>query len=723
MASELRGAGLDVRSSWSFRSTAEDNSYHSDGLDRQHSRRNTQVKKRKCRSPYKHVTFVVLVFLILATYGGIIHSYYDGVAKAIEDRFEISHSTSLFVMYVRDGASILTLIFACYFGSRSHPPRVVSLGAFLCGVGIICCGLPHFLWDSALSDLDVGVSNITIATTTEEIALQTDIYGEIRNNMLCSTTGENVHSELHKDAENCPKSSVFISFPQMSRMVLIIVGQILCGIGIGPILPLSVMYLVDATDKSCTSIVVGVFIVALVVGPIAGYFAWQFCLNTPVDFYQLGTADSDLLPSDPEWFGAWWLGFIAGGAFIILVSIPLLCFPRSLQPDAHEDDDGEDDDAYRLIVEKPDKAWEKGCFKGLCFSMRRLFRNVTFTSMVFGLTCEVAIISGFLFLAAKYMFQQFETDLETASVIVVTISLPGVVVGQIIGACVVRRWGLDAKRCARMVFFMCVLSVCCTPLLILIGCRNPTIAGYTIPYPKAIGNASTTIECNANCGCDEHVYDPVCDWNGVIYVSACHAGCRGQLKGNRSLVPGVQNKMIFTACQCIILEGDSNTINPSGGYAFPTCRHKWDCDNKIYLFVGAYVALSLMTSILGNPAFVIIVRCVHQYDRAMAVGMASLVLRTLGFIPAPFYFGAILRIGCWIRDFSCGEEGDCLLYDIERYRYLFIGLFLGLKFLALIAYAVTNRFVRKETDEERYEKIPKANNSESHSEDHMCTDV
>ncbi|XP_071953401.1 solute carrier organic anion transporter family member 3A1-like isoform X2 [Antedon mediterranea] len=725
MSSEQAG-GLEVRSSWHYSPPVEDNNYHLEGLNRQNSRaasRNLRARNRKCRSPYRHVVFTILICFIIATYGAIVHSYYDGVLNAIQTRFDITHGTALCIMYIRDAATVLTLIFACYCGSRSHPPRVISLGAFICGVGIICCGLPHFVQDDpSISELDVGLSNATITTTTEEAIPLTDIYGEITNKLLCSATGDNAHEIIGLHDDNCPENNIFVSSSELSRAVLVIVGQVLCGIGIGPILPLSVMYLDDGIDKAYTSMVVGVFIIALVVGPMAGYFAWQFCLDIPVEFYMPREAGDE---RDTDSVGAWWLGFVAGGGFIILLSFPLMFFPKSLLPNAHDDDiDGEEDVAYRLIVKKRDNAGEKGCLKGLCFSLGRLLKNAAFTSMVVGLTCEVAIISGFFFLSGKYMLKQFETDLNATAVIVVTISLPGIIFGQIIGGYIVRKWRLDAKCCARMVFFMCVVSVCCTPLLILIGCGNPKIAGYTTEYPAPLGNFSTANNCNEGCGCDDHVYEPVCDGNGITYVSPCHAGCRSILHESMyKYVFQLQNRTIYTACQCVHWE-PAYGINPSGGYAFEgPCQPEPVCDQKIYLFVGAYVALSLITSILGNPAFVVVVRSVHQYDRAMAVGVTSLMLRVFGFIPAPFYLEAVLKFGCWIRDFSCEKEGDCLLYDAERYRYIFIGMFLCLKFLALLAYTITNCVVRKESDEERYEKIPMTHISDSHSEDLMGTDV
>lgn len=39
---------------------------------------------------------------------------------------------------------------------------------------------------------------------------------------------------------------------------------------------------------------------------------------------------ANLSPDDPRWIGAWWLGYLAGGSILVLISGLLLGFPREL---------------------------------------------------------------------------------------------------------------------------------------------------------------------------------------------------------------------------------------------------------------------------------------------------------------------------------------------------------------------------------------------------------
>lgn len=37
-----------------------------------------------------------------------------------------------------------------------------------------------------------------------------------------------------------------------------------------------------------------------------------------------------MTPDNPHWVGAWWIGFLAGGAAALLVAFPILGYPRQL---------------------------------------------------------------------------------------------------------------------------------------------------------------------------------------------------------------------------------------------------------------------------------------------------------------------------------------------------------------------------------------------------------
>ena len=47
-------------------------------------------------------------------------------------------------------------------------------------------------------------------------------------------------------------------------------------------------------------------------------------------FFAFQPEGSNLTPEDPQWIGAWWLGYLAGGCFLVLIAGLVLGYPREL---------------------------------------------------------------------------------------------------------------------------------------------------------------------------------------------------------------------------------------------------------------------------------------------------------------------------------------------------------------------------------------------------------
>ncbi len=74
----------------------------------------------------------------------------------------------------------------------------------------------------------------------------------------------------------------------------------------------------------------GIFYGLSAIGPGIGYMVGGAFLNIYTDFGSVNLSTLDLTPRDPGWVGAWWLGFIIGGAIAFLVAVPILGFPSEL---------------------------------------------------------------------------------------------------------------------------------------------------------------------------------------------------------------------------------------------------------------------------------------------------------------------------------------------------------------------------------------------------------
>ena len=76
--------------------------------------------------------------------------------------------------------------------------------------------------------------------------------------------------------------------------------------------------------------------------------------------------------------------------------------------------------------------------------------------------------------------------------------------------------------------------------------------------------------------------------------------------------------------------------------------------------------------------------------------MQFVIFRLFGYIPAPILFGNLIDSTCLLWKSTCGEKGGrCLIYDIEKFRYKYVGLCAGIKIVALAIFIIDWWLVRR----------------------------
>lgn len=86
----------------------------------------------------------------------------------------------------------------------------------------------------------------------------------------------------------------------------------------------------------------------------------------------------------------------------------------------------------------------------------------------------------------------------------------------------------------------------------------------------------------------------------------------------------------------------------------------------------------------------------NEEERSFALGMQFVIFRLFGYIPAPILFGNLIDSTCLLWKSTCGSKGGrCLLYDIEQFRYRYVGLCAGIKILALGIFVIDWWLVRR----------------------------
>uniref|UniRef100_A0A668A1N4 Solute carrier organic anion transporter family member n=1 Tax=Myripristis murdjan TaxID=586833 RepID=A0A668A1N4_9TELE len=540
-------------------------------------------------------------------------AYMKSSVTQIERRFDIPSS----LIGVIDGSfeigNLLVIAFVSYFGAKLHRPRLIGAGCLIMAAGSLCTALPHFF--QGQYKYETSVSHSTNANSTE--------------NILPCLIPFCLHSACEKEAGS-------------SMWVYVFLGNMLRGIGETPIMPLGVSYLDDFSREENTAFYLACIQTVGILGPMFGFMLGSFCAKLYVD---IGSVDLDTVTinyKDSRWVGAWWLGFIVTGVVMLLSGIPFWFLPKSLPKQGEEQS------------------------QNFFPSLKRLFRNSVFPVIILTALVSVNAFIGMITFKPKYMEQVYGQSSSKAILLIGIMNLPAVALGIITGGFVLKRFKLGVIGAARVALSSSLCSFCLLLTQYFLHCDNAEVAGLTISAPQLSYQPDTLLsQCNMGCTCSLKHWDPVCAYNGMTYASPCLAGCQSST--------GTGKEMVFNNCTCI---GEILTPGMNMSAVLGQCSRKSDCDRFFKFYMAVSVLGAFVSACGGTPGYIVLLRSIQPELKSLALGMQTLIVRTLGGIPPPIYFGALIDLTClkWGTK-RCGGRGACRLYDANAFSS---GLFIGL---------------------------------------------
>ncbi|XP_052396129.1 solute carrier organic anion transporter family member 4A1-like isoform X2 [Carassius gibelio] len=444
--------------------------------------------------------------------------------------------------------------------------------------------------------------------------------------------------------------------------------QFLHGIGATPLYTLGVTYLDENVKSNYAPVYIGIFYTAAIVGPAAGYLLGGFFLNIYTEIDQT----TELTPENPLWVGAWWIGFLAGGAAALIIALPILGYPRQLPgsqryvamrvSEAHQLKDGSQ-------VTASDPQFGK-TVKDMPRSVLLLLKNPTFIFLCLAGATEATLIAGMSTFGPKFLESQFSLSASEAATWFGYMVVPAGGGGTFLGGFIVNKLKLRCRGIIRFCMLCAVVSLMAI-FIFLVHCPNVPMAGVTAPYynnnthdhysapyqQTEIHNNSfsdlgnLTVSCNIGCHCVEELFNPVCGADGVMYFSPCHAGC-----SSLSHTDSPRGRQVFSDCSCVV----GNISWGEQGFA-EEGRCVSSC-NHMPAFLSFLFVIIIFTFLCSIPALTATLRCVPDSQRSFGLGIQWIVVRTLGGIPGPIAFGSVIDISCLLWEEQCGEYGSCYLY-------------------------------------------------------------
>uniref|UniRef100_A0A674C767 Solute carrier organic anion transporter family member n=1 Tax=Salmo trutta TaxID=8032 RepID=A0A674C767_SALTR len=582
----------------------------------------------------------VLFFLCVASFlqGMIINGFINTVVTSIERRFDLrSYQTGL-IASSYDIAACVCLAFVSYFGGTGHKPRWLGSGVLVMALGSLVFALPHF------------------TTPPYQVSMP-------ERTGVC--TG-NRTSPCHEREGGGLSSYRFV----------FMLGQFLHGVGATPLYTLGVTYLDENVKSSYAPVYIGIFYTAAIVGPAAGYLLGGYFLNIYTEIHMM----TELTPENPLWVGAWWIGFLAGGAAALVVALPILGYPRQLPgsqkyvamrvSEAHQLKDGSQASAS-------DPQFGKSV-KDMPRSVLLLLKNPPFLFLCLAGATEATLIAGMSTFGPKFLESQFSLSASEAATWFGYMVVPAGGGGTFLGGYIVKKLNLRCRGIVRFCMVCAVISLLAI-FIFLIHCPNVPMAGVTSPYranltcssryislvtPKANSSfGCLSFHCNADCHCLRELYNPVCGADGVMYYSPCHAGC--STINHTEVSTGRQ---VYSGCSCVV--GGNVTSGQEGlaldGKCTSSCSH-------MPAFLTFLFIVIFFTFLCSIPALTATLRCVPDSQRSFGLGIQWIVVRSLGGIPGPIAFGSVIDISCLLWQDQCGEQGSCYLYQnsaMSRYTLI-----------------------------------------------------
>uniref|UniRef100_A0A8C8HA67 Solute carrier organic anion transporter family member n=1 Tax=Oncorhynchus tshawytscha TaxID=74940 RepID=A0A8C8HA67_ONCTS len=544
----------------------------------------------------------------------LVSGYLKSSISTIERRYGFSSQKSGILASFNEVGNIVLIVLVSFFGSRVHRPRFIGGGALLVSLAALIMAMSHFISGpykytdhiSESKDDDSGLCQ-----------LESSFQSPLSNH---SCTQQESHS-------------------QQGVFPLLLLGQLLLGIGGVPIQPFGISYIDDYASKRNSPLYLGILLAVTSIGPAFGFMMGSFMLRFYVDIDKMSKDQIGLERRDPRWVGAWWLGFLVAASFLFLTSLPYLFFPRQMPKEVQRiiavdaTEPREEEEKKPL----PDPVLELTLTQFLKSFPRialRTLRNPIYLLVVLAQVHLAAMVAGLATFMAKFIERQFTQTASFSNMMIGGVSIPLAVLGIVLGGALMRRLSISTRGSALIL----KLPLCTPP--------------STIPLSSSsVLRQNGSLGCSAGCSCPTETFNPVCGSNGVEFISPCHAGCMTKVQDNNTI-----KVLNYTNCVCI-----------NGSHALPgTCGS--NCEHLLLPFMVLSALTCFIASFSQTPSYMMILRTVRTEDKSFAVGVQYMLFRMLAFLPAPVLYGIAIDTTCILWGKKCGRNTSCHYYNMDLFR-------------------------------------------------------
>ncbi|ALC43099.1 Oatp74D, partial [Drosophila busckii] len=585
----------------------------------------------------------MVVFLLAYILQGMYMTYFVSVITTIEKLFQIKSKTTGFLLSASEMGQISTAMLLTYFAGRGHRPRWIACGMVLFSIAAFACALPHFIFGEQLMQSSVFLK-------PQSSQLWSDGMGNLTDPNLCLLGGNGTAAGSECNEQRQLEQA---SHSKITVIVLcIFFGSLLSsGIGQTAVATLGIPYIDDNVGSKQSPMYMAVTIGMRILGPASGFIVGSFCTRWYVNFTNPGFD-----ASDPRWIGAWWLGPVAIGSLMLLASIAMFSFPKQLRGKQQSQSAAA---AVAAAAAAAPAEEEKPKLKDFPKTVRRQLSNDILMFRTASCVFHLLPIAGLYTFLPKYLETQFRLATYDANMIAAFCGILVMGIGIVISGLFILKRKPTAKGVAAWIAFTALVYSAGMIILMFIGCSTNDFAGYKPGDVKGLTMNEPACSAARNCTCDNENFAPICGHDGKMYISACHAGC------SSSTLRSSDNRTLYSDCACI-----PDVAEAVNGYCDNNCK------NFIY-FILIFAICVFMHSTSEVGSMLLVMRCTHPKDKAMAMGVIQSAIGLFGNVPCPIIYGAVVDSACLLWKSVCGKHGACSLYDADTFRHYFLGKFVA----------------------------------------------
>ncbi|KAJ8412451.1 hypothetical protein AAFF_G00127870 [Aldrovandia affinis] len=609
----------------------------------------------RCRGSLNSIKFFVFWHGLLQLALLLVSGYLKSSISTIERRYGFSSQKSGLMASFNEVGNTVLIVFVSFFGSRVHRPRFIGGGALVASLAAMLMALPHFL--------------------SRPYEYSDSIINTQGNSSGLCHVGRSFPAELSH--QNCTQ---YESNSHQAVLPIMLLGQLLLGIGCVPVQPFGISYIDDFASKRNSPLYLGILFAVTTLGPAVGFMLGSIMLRFFVDIDKPGGRGAELTNKDPRWVGAWWLGFLLAAGFLFLTSLPYFFFPRNMPKEETTGTATEPEPGNEVKEEKPKSSPLKDLslmefLKSFPSIVLRILRNPIYLLVVLAQVNLAAMVSGLATFMSKFIERQFTKTASFSNMVLGGVTIPVATLGVFIGGVIMKKLCMSVRSSARMSAIAVLLGMLCALPLLFLGCPTQSVAGVYPPRQRS------PQECSLPCSCEAEAFNPVCGSNGVEYRSPCHAGCTTKTIGLEGTFVKVLN---YTDCSCI----------SANGHAAPgTCGSR--CSHLFIPFLILSTVTCFVASVSKTPSFMMILRTVKPEDKSFALGVQYMLFRVLAFMPGPVIYGSVIDTTCILWGKKCEKNTSCHYYNLDLFRQRYLGLQLFFVFGAFACFVLTFLVLRR----------------------------